>query len=575
MPSDVELIKSRVDLVELVQERVRLTRSSKGWKGRCPFHEDSSPSFFVYNDGHYYCFGCGQKGDLFEWVKRTENLDFADALKALALRAGVTLSGNRTQSSSDTNALRDILEQSLKFFRAELDKSEIAKSYLTRRGVDSDTISKWEIGYAPDFDESLIRFLKSQGVSLTQAAEAGVVSGEERQGFRDFFRARIIFPIRDESSRLAAFGGRLLGAGEPKYLNSREAPGLFDKGQTLYGLNRARGPIQEKKTIVLCEGYLDVIACHRAGITNAVAPLGTGFTTQHGRKAKRYAEKLITLFDGDKPGRTAAKRAAELCAGIELDARIAVLPEGDDPDTMFSRGDAARLRERVESPTTPLRFEIRELAGEFGDVAIIEDVVFWRTATKMLAMADPVEADMLVIELSSKHPSARFDASAAMTAIRKQVEAARPKPKQSKAAVGGAATKRVAELPLGAERPILRAAFSEAFRVTAWHLLMEVGLIVSPPGRKLADSLLETFAEPPQGPGEPMVAALDEDAAEIARLLEKPIESIHDRAHEDVTLAAIEGSAEKLREERRHREKMSEFGATGDLAALSEFLRQD
>jgi DNA primase len=572
MPTDVELIKDRIDLAELVRERVRLTRSGRHWKGRCPFHDDRSPSFFVFDDQRYFCFGCKAKGNAFDWVMQTEHVAFVDALKMLADIAGVTLTGGRQAASSDDQRIREALEAAQAFFRSQFESSAEAKAFAESRGLDFETCLKWEIGYAPDFEEGLIRHLRAARVPLAIAQTAGLVSGDESQGYRDFFIGRLMFPIRDEKGKLSAFGGRLIGQGEPKYLNSREIAGVFAKNRTLYGLNKAKPRIAEIHEAVICEGYMDVIACHKAGITQAVAPLGTSFTTHHARRLKRMCETVILAFDGDGAGVSAAVRTADLCAGEQLAVRIARMPEGQDPDVVLRSLGAEHLRQIVSQARSPLRFEVETMAAKAAGGPIIEDPAFWKQLARLLAHGDPIEAEMLIVEISARHPSAAHDRNAASRAVRLEVERLRPKPKKMKAAQN-APLARSLDLPDGPERPVLRAALHEEYREMVWEALAEPGLIVSEQGRKLADALIEQFEEPPKGDQSQVVSCLDGEALEVARALDRPADHIYDRPAEgELRPSEITSAIEILREERKRREELEKFRQTGDLSALNAFL---
>lgn len=576
MSSDAESLRAKVDLLDLVKERVKLTRSGRNWKGNCPFHQDRSPSFFVFEDGRFYCYGCLAHGDIFEWVKRTENVDFPRALEMLAARAGVTLTGKASRSATNSQELREVLETALKFFRARFQESEAAREYASQRGLDRETILSWEIGFAPPGDEELVSYLKRSGLSLKTGGEASVLSGTEAEGYRDFFRGRIIFPIRNERGSLVGFGGRLIASGEPKYLNSRDTEGLFSKSSTLFGLHKAKGTLANGEPAVICEGYLDVIACHRAGIHTALAPLGTSLTETHARMLNKQCASVTLLFDGDTAGQAAARRSIEVLKQTSILPQIAVLRSGDDPDKIFTRDGAEALRQLVKNPISPVRFELDALLSPFSAEPQITDQAFWRSATALLSTADPVEAEALLIELASKHPTASRDRRAAADAIRAQVFSKRPRHGSVKSQSRTTpATERV-ELPPLAECTILRAALGEEFREDVWSFLSEDGLIVSPNGRALADSILEEFPIPPRGEPRVLTSRLSDEVMHIVRHLDRPADSIYGKPIEpDLRPPDIEDAVEALRRQRERRQILEEYEATADLAQLSRSIRQD
>ncbi|MCH8980224.1 MAG: DNA primase, partial [Armatimonadetes bacterium] len=275
MADERELVRSRIDILDLVGQRVRLKRSGKNWTGLCPFHEDRNPSFSVSPDiGRYKCWSCDASGDVFTWVMETQGVEFREALEILAKQAGVELTRGSRQDHTRRRRMTDAMAVALDFFRDQLQVSQRAREYCKGRGLDDDTLARWDIGYAPDLGEALAAELKKKGCKLSECRELFLVDGNEQIGYGDRFRGRVIFPIRDDQGNLIAFGGRIIGDGRPKYINSSDTP-LFSKSRTLYGMHRARDTVRKLRRAVVVEGYLDVIACHRAGVTNAVATLGT------------------------------------------------------------------------------------------------------------------------------------------------------------------------------------------------------------------------------------------------------------------------------------------------------------
>ncbi len=355
-------IRDRIDIVELVREYVPLKKVGSNFVGLCPFHSETKPSFTVNPAKQiFHCFGCQVGGSVFDFVMAAEGVEFSEALSILAARAGVEL---RPLTESDRRRRRErdrrlaLNEDALSFFRRGLSSSRAA-SYLESRGIDRGLADLFELGYAPDRWDGLASYLSSRGYRAAECVEAGLlVPG--RRGPYDRFRDRLIFPIRDVSGGCVAFGGRAVGDGEPKYLNSPETP-LFKKGRHLYGLNRASSEVRRSGTAVVVEGYIDCIAMHGAGFCNVVAPLGTALTVDQVRLLKRFASRAVFLFDGDGAGVKAALRALRPCMEVGLTAEVVVLPGGHDPDSFLREFGAGAMGELLSSAGSLLEFYLREL----------------------------------------------------------------------------------------------------------------------------------------------------------------------------------------------------------------------
>ncbi|MCC7146008.1 MAG: DNA primase [Phycisphaeraceae bacterium] len=333
------LVQQATDIVALVGEQVALRAKGREFMGLCPFHEDHNPSLYVSPAKQIYkCFVCGAGGDVFSFVMNYHKMPFPEALRYLAERAGVklptsTFSPHADSSSRDEREeLAKANDQALKFFRAMLRDASVgtpARDYLTRRAVSADMAEAFELGFAPDEWDRLAIAARNRGWSTQALEKAGLLSNRRTgEGMIDRFRYRLIFPILDALGRPIAFGARRLREeDEPKYLNSPETL-LFRKSSTLYGLHRAKKPIIDSQVAVVVEGYTDVIACHQAGISNVVATLGTALTAEHARELRRYAAKVVLIFDADEAGQKAADRALEIFLTEDLDVAVAVLPEG-------------------------------------------------------------------------------------------------------------------------------------------------------------------------------------------------------------------------------------------------------
>ena len=336
MGSDVDTIKERLEIAEIVGGYVKLEKAGLSFKGRCPFHNEKTPSFFVSpNRRSYYCFGCGQKGDIFTFVQEMEGVSFREALKSLAERAGVELKGRQesAQAKSEKDKLRAVLDTATEFFEKKLAENEAARKYLLSRGLTEETIKRWRLGYAPAEWRALYHHLLPLGFSKEILIKAGLVkpvSGEVKEPY-DVFRDRIIFPLADANGEIVAFSGRALAKEtEPKYLNSPETM-LFTKSELLYGLDKAKGDIRKKNYAILVEGQMDLLLSHQAGVANTVASSGTAFTQGHLARLKKLSPRIILAFDGDNAGEKAAEKSAELALILGLEVKIARLPEGEDP----------------------------------------------------------------------------------------------------------------------------------------------------------------------------------------------------------------------------------------------------
>jgi len=319
--SSIDEIKSRLDIVDLVSESVQLRRSGKNYTGFCPFHANTrTPSFVVFPEtGTWRCFGqCNDGGDIFSYTMKKQGLDFSEALKYLAEKAGVQLKPPTPQQlveEEEHAQLRALLEEAAVYYRHQLRHTpdgQKALIYLRGRGLSDEIIDTFGLGYAPSAREALILHFKTKGRNQAMLKEGGLVSERDDGSIYDKFRHRIIFPIRDGRGRMAGFGGRVLDPNDiPKFLNSPQTP-IFDKGSLLYGLERARTPIRALDQVVIVEGYLDVIALHQAGFTNTVSPMGTALTEHQMRLLKRLTQRFVLALDPDAAGDKATLRGLQI-----------------------------------------------------------------------------------------------------------------------------------------------------------------------------------------------------------------------------------------------------------------------
>ncbi|MGK2915359.1 MAG: DNA primase [Porticoccaceae bacterium] len=367
--SFIDNLLDRLDMVEIVGSRLDLRKAGKNYTARCPFHDEKTPSFSVSPEKQfYYCFGCGAGGNAIGFVMDYDRVDFPTAVTQLANQAGMALpqeAARENPQDQRRNALYLVLEKADRYYRAQLREHPAAATavdYLRQRGVSGEIARDFGIGFAPPGWNSLTQSLGDDDGTLADLKDCGLlVIREEDNRTYDRFRFRILFPIRDTRGRTIGFGGRVLGDDKPKYLNSPETP-LFHKGRELYGLYEARLRLREIPSLLVVEGYMDVIALAQHGVYNAVATLGTAATADHLTKLYRYSSEVVFCFDGDTAGRQAAKRALETCLPLMTDGRSAkflFLPDGEDPDTLVRKigADGFRALVRDAMPLSQFLFE--------------------------------------------------------------------------------------------------------------------------------------------------------------------------------------------------------------------------
>ena len=361
---DKERVRAATDLVELVQETVPLTQRGQEFWACCPFHGEKTPSFHIIPSIQtWHCFGCGEGGDCFTYVMKREGLGFWDAVRYLADRAGIELAddGGRRGSGSKRSRLIEVCEASSEFFHTMLMRGRDgrARAYFSGRNMGGDVCRRYRLGFAPGRN-TLVAHLSELGFTAREMIEANVAVSRDRGQVRDRFYDRVMFPIFDERGRCIAFGGRIMGEGQPKYLNTAETA-LFHKKRNLYGFNWAKDAIIAEGSAIVVEGYTDAIACWEAGIKNVVATLGTALTEHHVKTLGRFAKRIVYLFDGDAAGQKAAERAIQFIENKALDLRCVVLPEGKDPMEFISSEGGEALRARIESAEPLMDFVFRKL----------------------------------------------------------------------------------------------------------------------------------------------------------------------------------------------------------------------
>ncbi len=371
-PEFIDQVRQASDIVQVVQQWVPLKKAGANWKGLCPFHNEKSPSFNVHPAKQiYHCFGCGEGGDVFGFVQKVQKTGFGEAIKLLAERAGIALpeegADDAGREAAAQRKQRDeaqvrLLELASVWFRRNLEESaegKAARDYADQRGLDAATRERFGLGYAPVDGRLLLSASEKKGYSAADLLDAGLAVKNER-GTYSRFRGRLMFPIHDPKGRLVGFGGRILGPGEPKYLNSPETP-LFSKGRLLYPWVQAKEALGKTRQALVTEGYMDAIACQQAGLAQAVASLGTALTEEHAKLLKRYVDRVLLVFDADAAGLRAARRAGEPLLGAGLEIRVARLSGVKDPDELL-RAQGAPALQAPSDAAQPL-FEFCVQAG--------------------------------------------------------------------------------------------------------------------------------------------------------------------------------------------------------------------
>lgn len=382
-----EEIRRRLDIVDYISTYVRLNKRGKNFLGLCPFHSEKTPSFNVSRERQWYkCFGCGEGGDLFSFVMKMDGLSFREALERLAERAGVELKDRPSGPSADLRErARAMHHEAGRFYAQLLWNTPDALAYARGRGLEDETLRRFGIGWAPDSWDSLLNHLGTIGWTGRDLFEAGLArANPERGTYYDAFRSRLMFPIFDLQNRVIAFGGRIVGDGEPKYLNSPEGA-IFNKTNTLYALNLAARAIAEEDRALVMEGYTDVVAAHQAGVSVAVATLGTSLTEEHVAALARRSRRVILAFDADSAGIRAALRAGPMFEEAEMDVRLLVMPDGHDPDTYIKAHGAAAFAERLDAAVPLMDFQLAQLRFQHDMESAEGRTAYVRAALPVLA----------------------------------------------------------------------------------------------------------------------------------------------------------------------------------------------
>lgn len=431
----IEEVRSSNNIVDIIGGYVKLQKKGSSYFGLCPFHNEKSPSFSVSpNKQMYYCFGCGAGGNVFTFIMEYENQTFPEAVKILADRAGIALpeaelTEEQKRERNKRQQLLEINKTAANYFYYQLngDQGQQAREYLENRRLSKETQIHFGLGYASKYSNDLYLYLKKKGYQDQILKETGLLTYDEKRGAHDKFWNRVMFPIMDVNNRVIGFGGRVMGDGTPKYLNSPETM-LFDKSRNLYGLNYAR--TSRKPYMIICEGYMDVIAMHQAGFTNAVASLGTAFTAQHSVLLKRYTQEVRLAYDSDGAGQKAALRAIPILKSAGINVRVIHMDPYKDPDEFIKNLGTEAFQERIDAAESSFMFEISVLEKNYKQSDPEGRASFMKAmARRLLEFPQELERNIYIDAIAGRYGIAseelkRMVNSFGASMSREQVEAA-------------------------------------------------------------------------------------------------------------------------------------------------------
>ncbi len=403
--SKISEIAAAADIVQVVSGYIELKKAGKDYRGICPFHGDKDPSLYVSpQKGIFHCFGCAVGGSVFNFVMRIENVSFVDAAKLLAQRHGITLELERSGTARDDTRERlfKVLDLAQSYFVQSLNNASDAKEYLVNRGVSKEWIDFLGLGFAPDAWDGFESRLSMRGLSFRDAFIAGLLREKPNGGYYDYFRGRIMIPIRGLNGEIVAFGGRALGNTDPKYLNSPDSV-IFKKKNLLFGLDSAKDAIKKSGFVILVEGYFDQISLRIHGIDNVVAPLGTSLTVEHARLLKRFTEKVLTIFDGDEAGLRAVKRSLPIFLTEGIEPECVILKDDKDPDGAINRIGTQGFQKIIQSSQPMINFFLDQLDAQYDFKGISgRNKALEECLPVLKRIADSSERDYLIERFSSR-----------------------------------------------------------------------------------------------------------------------------------------------------------------------------
>lgn len=400
----IEEVRSRNDITDVIGGYVSLKKQGNSYSACCPFHHEKTPSFHVSRDKQlYHCFGCGASGNVFTFIREYENLSFVEAMKLLADRSGMTLpeyelSPKQKEQENYRAELKELNRTAAAYFHYLLTKTEHGKKaldYLHNRGLNDDTITAFAMGYSDIYNDDLYKYLKNKGYTDRQMVDAGLVDIYEDRGANDKFWNRVMVPILDINGKVIAFGGRVLGDGKPKYVNTKETA-VFDKSRNLFAMNIARR--SKRRGIIICEGYMDVIAMHQAGFDNAVASLGTAFTIGQANIIKRYTDEVYLAYDSDGAGTNATMKAIGIMRSVGITTRVIDMKPYKDPDEFIKNMGREAYEERILNASTGIMFEVECLAHNYNLKDPEEKTKFTKDVAKRISAIEEVVARHSYIE---------------------------------------------------------------------------------------------------------------------------------------------------------------------------------
>ncbi len=407
----IEEIRRSANIRDIVTNYVTMKKAGRNYVGLCPFHAEKTPSFHVNEEkGSFKCFGCGAGGDVFRFYMMMTGVSFPEAVREIAKRYGISLpqrplSPRQKEEIDQKQELYKINEEAAWYFRNQLSSSsgEVPLRYLSERAISTSCIEKFGLGYAPPLWEGLLNYLKKKGYSFDLAQKAGLIKPGQKEGsYYDYFRDRVMFPIQDVRGKVIGFGGRILEAGEPKYLNSPESP-IYSKSGSLYGLFQAREAIQKEGHVILVEGYFDILSLSSHGIHNLVAPLGTALTRTQLQILKRYSQSMVLVFDGDEAGVKAMARSLPLLLSEGIEARAVVLPGGQDPDDFVCEKGADAFRTLIVQAPMVLDFYLRWLMQQIDpDTVEGKRQVIDQMVPHLSAISDPISRGLYIERVAQR-----------------------------------------------------------------------------------------------------------------------------------------------------------------------------
>ena len=404
----IEDIKTRANIVEIVSEYVSLKKTGRNFVGLCPFHKEKSPSFTVNPEKQiFYCFGCGEGGNVVTFIMKTNEMTYPEAIRHLAARLGIVIPTRRVttsekRSASEREKLNRINTMAAEHFSKNFAsaRGKVARDYMTKRGMDETIIKEFRVGHSPDEWRNLKDYYERNGVPLALVEKAGLIIGKDNGQYYDRFRGRLIFPIVDLNGNVIAFGGRVLGEGEPKYLNSPESP-VYSKGKTLYGLYQTKDDIRKRDFAIIVEGYFDLLSLWGSGIRNVIATLGTALTKNQIELVRRFTRNIVILFDPDEGGRSAVERSLQLFLEEKIHAKVVVLPDDNDPADFVMKYGREALEDSIVNATSMVDYYIERIIGGRGTLE--ENIDSIGGSISFIAnIADPIERNLFIKRVSEK-----------------------------------------------------------------------------------------------------------------------------------------------------------------------------